>query len=151
MDAREFDAWDRVSLLLTNPYAPIVIERALKADVPCICHVISAHDFYRENAFVDYGPLFEGKGPPDQRLFVKGLPEIPLDVGGFSVTEDGFWPEAFPLLVLSEWARSHDTVFDPFMGRGTTGKACQQLGLNFIGIDKREGRVEMARRYLDVS
>ena len=28
-----------------------------------------------------------------------------------------------------------DTVLDPFMGSGTTGEACQQLGRNFIGIE----------------
>lgn len=28
-----------------------------------------------------------------------------------------------------------DTVFDPFMGSGTTGVACMQLGRNFIGCE----------------
>jgi site-specific DNA-methyltransferase (adenine-specific) len=35
------------------------------------------------------------------------------------------------LLALPEGS----TVFDPYMGSGTTGVACVQLGLNFIGVE----------------
>ncbi len=40
------------------------------------------------------------------------------------------------------------TVWDGFMGRGTVGKSCQRLGLDFVGIDWRRERVELARTYL---
>ncbi len=40
------------------------------------------------------------------------------------------------------------TVWDGFMGRGTVGKSCQRLGLDFVGIDWQRERVELARAYL---
>ena len=36
------------------------------------------------------------------------------------------------------------TVIDPFMGSGTTGVACAELGVNFIGI-------ELDKTYFDVA
>lgn len=41
-----------------------------------------------------------------------------------------------------------DRVFDGFMGRGTVGKACQQIGLAFVGIDRDPERIQIAREYL---
>lgn len=34
---------------------------------------------------------------------------------------------------------------DPFMGSGSTGVACQELGINFIGIEKEKEYVEIAK------
>lgn len=39
-------------------------------------------------------------------------------------------------------------VFDGFMGRGTVGMACADLGLGFVGIDRDPDRVQLAREYL---
>jgi DNA modification methylase len=39
-----------------------------------------------------------------------------------------------------------ETVLDPFMGSGTTGLACQQLGRNFIGIEIDPEYHAIARR-----
>jgi site-specific DNA-methyltransferase (adenine-specific) len=36
------------------------------------------------------------------------------------------------------------TVLDPFMGSGTTGVACAQLGLKFTGIERE-------RKYFDIA
>lgn len=53
-----------------------------------------------------------------------------------------YHPTAKPVLLMKKQilASSNvgDTIFDPFMGSGTTGVACAQLGRNFIGceIDK---------------
>ena len=41
-----------------------------------------------------------------------------------------------------------DTVLDPFMGSGSTGRACQALGLNFIGIEINEGYYKLAEHRL---
>jgi DNA modification methylase len=37
------------------------------------------------------------------------------------------------------------TVFDPFMGSGTTGVACVELGRSFIGIEREAEYVEIAK------
>jgi site-specific DNA-methyltransferase (adenine-specific) len=38
------------------------------------------------------------------------------------------------------------TALDPFMGSGSTGVACRNLEINFIGIDKEHDYVEIANR-----
>jgi site-specific DNA-methyltransferase (adenine-specific) len=49
---------------------------------------------------------------------------------------------------LIEWCLSHApnsvTVFDPFMGSGTTGVACANLGRKFTGIERE-------RKYFDIA
>jgi site-specific DNA-methyltransferase (adenine-specific) len=41
------------------------------------------------------------------------------------------------------------TVLDPFMGSGSTGKACAYEGFNFIGIDQSAEYVEIAQARID--
>lgn len=49
-------------------------------------------------------------------------------------------------VALMRWCigMTHGTVLDPFMGSGTTGVACAQLGRKFIGI-------EIERKYFDIA
>jgi DNA modification methylase len=62
-------------------------------------------------------------------------------------------PAVFPLQLakdhIESWSNEKDTVFDPFMGSGTTGVACKNLNRNFIGIEKEENYFEIARRRID--
>jgi len=57
-------------------------------------------------------------------------------------------PTQKPIRVMEEsilWAaRDAETILDPFMGSGTTGVACANLGRKFIGI-------EIETRYFDIS
>jgi DNA modification methylase len=41
------------------------------------------------------------------------------------------------------------TVLDPFMGSGSTGKACVYEGFNFIGIDQSSEYIEIARARIE--
>lgn len=56
-----------------------------------------------------------------------------------SENSEHYHPTQKPVAVM-RWcveliSKSGDTVFDPFMGSGTTGVACMQLGRNFIGCE----------------
>ena len=42
-------------------------------------------------------------------------------------------------------SKENDLVFDPFMGSGTTGVACRDLGRNFVGIEIDENYFNIAK------
>ena len=46
---------------------------------------------------------------------------------------------------IISWSNEGDTVLDPFMGSGTTGKMAKQLGRNFIGIELDETYFNIAK------
>ena len=50
-----------------------------------------------------------------------------------------------PSWALANFAADQSTVLDPFMGSGSTGVACAQAGLSFIGIEQSEEYLEIAR------
>jgi DNA modification methylase len=65
---------------------------------------------------------------------------------GHSAAETGSHPHAKPVDLLAQLIApaKASTILDPFMGSGTTGVACAQLGRKFIGI-------EIERKYFDVA
>lgn len=48
--------------------------------------------------------------------------------------------------VVGNWIRPLSRVLDPFMGSGTTGVACVNLGREFIGIEREPKYFDIARR-----
>lgn len=66
--------------------------------------------------------------------------------------EPRFHPTQKPLAVMS-WAiglcpTRPTTVFDPFAGSGTTLRACKDLGIRAVGIEREERYCEIAARRL---
>jgi site-specific DNA-methyltransferase (adenine-specific) len=65
---------------------------------------------------------------------------------GYKTTEERVHPTQKPL-GLMRWCVSKTNgavVFDPFMGSGSTGVACVQMGRKFVGI-------EIEQRYFDIA
>ena len=48
--------------------------------------------------------------------------------------------------IIEDFTKPGDTVFDPFMGSGTTGIASRQMGRSFIGIEIAPNYFEIACR-----
>lgn len=54
------------------------------------------------------------------------------------------FPEAIAQDHIISWSKEGDTVLDPFLGSGTSGKCAVELGRNFVGI-------EISKDYLDIA
>jgi site-specific DNA-methyltransferase (adenine-specific) len=49
------------------------------------------------------------------------------------------------------WSNEGDIVLDPFMGSGTTGVACKNLGREFIGFEKDPTYFELAKERISLT
>jgi site-specific DNA-methyltransferase (adenine-specific) len=64
-----------------------------------------------------------------------------------------FHPAQFPEKLVNDhiisWSNEGDTVFDPFMGSGTTGKMALLNNREFIGIEKVDEYFEIAKNRIE--
>ena len=64
--------------------------------------------------------------------------------------EDRYHPTQKPITlmrwIIDNYTLPGDTILDPFMGSGTTGVACVQLGRNFIGCELVPGYFKIAEK-----
>ena len=60
------------------------------------------------------------------------------------------FPENLARDHILSWSNEGDTVFDPFMGSGTTGKMAKLLNRNFIGIELDEKYFKIAQDRINV-
>ena len=79
-----------------------------------------------------------------------------LDVGYNKTTKDKFayeHPAMFPEKLANDhiisWSNEGDTVLDPFMGSGTTGKMAVLNNRHFIGIELDEGYFNIAKERIE--
>jgi len=98
----------------------------------------------------DAQPVFYyGKNPRKKNMGVKlswQVTEIPEKNGHPCPKPLKAWTNVVNSVTLSGM-----TVLDPFMGSGTTGKACLALGLNFIGIESDPVYFEIAKKSLSIA
>ncbi len=66
--------------------------------------------------------------------------------------EERFHPTQKPLAVM-KWViglcPKSDTIFDPFMGSGTTGVAAIEMGRKFVGIEREPKYFEIACKRIE--
>lgn len=65
--------------------------------------------------------------------------------GGRDTGHPATFPEALARDHIISWSNEGDTVFDPFLGSGTTGKMAILHGRNFIGIERDEEYFQIAQ------
>ena len=51
--------------------------------------------------------------------------------------------------ILNDFSKEGNIIFDPFMGSGTTGCACKELGRDFIGIEINEEYYKIAENRIN--
>ncbi len=66
-------------------------------------------------------------------------------VGGGKTGHPAVFPEKLAHDHIVSWSNEGDTVFDPFMGSGTTGVACVNTNRSFIGIEKDKQYFQIAK------
>lgn len=78
--------------------------------------------------------------------------DSPAKIFRYSVQREGasIHPTQKPVVlikwILEKYTNEGDTIFDPFMGSGTTGVACVQTGRNFIGCEIDPGYFRIAEK-----
>ncbi len=70
-------------------------------------------------------------------------------VGGVNVGHPAIFPDKLAQDHILSWSNEGDTVLDPFMGSGTTGKMAKILNRHFIGIEKDTEYFEIAKKRIE--
>lgn len=58
-------------------------------------------------------------------------------------------PEALLYRVLLSCTNPGDTILDPFFGTGTTGAVAKKLGRHFVGVEREQDYIDVARTRID--
>jgi DNA modification methylase len=99
-----------------------------------------------------YERIFERNGGKNYRVYRYYL--INSTVAA-KYTQDNFTghPSQKPIKLIrglvEQYSKKGHTILDPFMGSGTTGVACKELGRNFIGIEIEPKYFEIAKRRIE--
>jgi DNA modification methylase len=69
--------------------------------------------------------------------------------GNKKIKHPAIFPEKLANDHILSWSNERDTVLDPFMGSGTTGKMALLTGRKFIGIEKDDKYFEIAKNRIE--
>ena len=58
-------------------------------------------------------------------------------------------PVPLMMEIVGDFTRPGETVLDPFMGSGTTGVACVQMGRAFVGVERNERWFDLSCRRIE--
>lgn len=68
---------------------------------------------------------------------------------GASKLHPAAFPESLARDHIISWSNEGDTVFDPFLGSGTTGKMAIEYGRDFIGIERDPSYFSIAKKRIE--
>jgi len=80
------------------------------------------------------------------RIFAAGGSNDPI-----ASRHPAIFPEKLAHDHIISWSNEGDTVFDPFMGSGTTGKMAKLTGRDFIGIELDQGYFDIAKQRIEAA
>lgn len=103
------------------------------------------------------GGTIRQKDGTTKRISSEGKPYVAFgqrfNVWQINPTSTPGHPAPFPLALANDhivsWSNQGATVLDPFMGSGTTGVACKNLGRNFIGIELDPTYFQIAQKRIN--
>ena len=72
-----------------------------------------------------------------------------VPVGGYSFGHPAIFPDQLVADHIVSWSTPGDTVRDPFLGSGTTGKMALLAGRKFIGIEISDEYLDIARKRIE--
>ena len=75
--------------------------------------------------------------------------EAPICSGNVRTEHSAQKPVLIMKHIIEKASNKDNTILDPFMGSGTTGVACKELGRNFIGIEIEPKYFEIAQRRIN--
>lgn len=125
--------WNTIDLIKTNP-VPACGNTYMKDKEFCL--------FFREKGVRLYG-TYETK----RTYFLTTVNDRALDNKAYGHPTVKPY-ELVERLVMNS-SQEEETVLDPFMGSGTTGAVCKELGRDFIGMEISREYFESARRRIE--
>lgn len=60
------------------------------------------------------------------------------------------FPEELVLRIIKDFTKDGETIFDPFMGSGTTGIVCSKMNRNFVGCELDKDMFDIAKNRIEI-
>lgn len=138
-------------LIFTMPYGQL--HTKLRGTPMIISGFASRGQAYSRFAMAELKQIGVWGKKKDQAVWVANTEPFEVDIAELEEEEfvpgRGWFPLELPRRLLAAYPGKKDVVADPFMGRGTVGKAVLEYGGTFIGVDRDPERVRLAYTYLD--